>query len=62
MSSTEVPESYLAILPSSSEQYYDDIFDSFKKFNSDERQKLELLDALPKYVCRKVRVRSTHLQ
>ncbi|PBK71469.1 hypothetical protein ARMSODRAFT_955242 [Armillaria solidipes] len=46
LSSTEAPESYLAILPSSSEQYYDDLFDSFKKFNSDERQKLELLDAL----------------
>ncbi|KAK0235174.1 hypothetical protein EDD85DRAFT_68803 [Armillaria nabsnona] len=44
-STEEAPESYLAILPSSSEQYYDDIFLNFK-INSDKRQTLGLLDAL----------------
>ncbi|KAK0444234.1 uncharacterized protein EV420DRAFT_1484725 [Desarmillaria tabescens] len=46
MSSTkEAPESYLAILPPSSEQHYDDLFDNFG-IKSDERRTLELLDAL----------------
>ncbi len=62
MSSTEeAPESYLAILPSLSEQYYDDIFLNFK-INSDKRQTLGLLDALAEYACRRQRGRPTHRQ